>query len=117
MDINEFLKLASLFPETVNEDLLFKISSFLLYAPRFKNDILLAQPSTWPATEPPLFLPQSVSTLLSSLCESDSESINKLWFYLKDTVWHYDERVKVVEDRLRVYGKDLGYGKPNGLNF
>ena len=109
--IDEFLKLANLIPEVLNHQTLLKISSFLLYAPRFKNDILLAQTSSWPASDPPLFLPESVEILLSHLCDIDQESTGRLWSYLKDTVWVYAEKAKDLDERFKLYGKDLGFSE------
>ncbi|KAF8809420.1 hypothetical protein BYT27DRAFT_7254557 [Phlegmacium glaucopus] len=97
------------FPEALNHDMLIKISSFLLYTSQFKNDILLAQASNGPAGDPPLFLPQSVAIILSNLCDIDLASSDKLWSYLKDAVWHYAETAKVVDERFKCYGKDLGF--------
>jgi len=89
MTMNDFLAHSKFFPEALNHEILLKISSFLLYALRFKNDILLAQASSWPAGNPPMFLPQSVVILLSHLCDMDEKSTNGLWSYLKDAVWRY----------------------------
>jgi len=109
--VNDFLELAKLFPKVLNHETLLKISSFLLYAPHFKNDILLAQTSSWPASDPPLFLPQSVEILLSHLCDIDQESTSRLWSYLKDTVWEYAEKAKDLDERFKLYGKDLGFSE------
>ena len=109
MGVSELLKLANLFPGVLNQEILVKISCFLHYAPRFKDDILLTQASGWPASELLLFLPESVNILLSQLCDIDKESTDSLWSYLKDRVWDYAERAKVVDDRLKLYGKDLGF--------
>ncbi|KAF8807013.1 hypothetical protein BYT27DRAFT_7292820 [Phlegmacium glaucopus] len=108
MTVNNFINLADRFPEILNHEILLKISSFLLYAPRFKNEILLCQSSSWPANVAPLFLPESVAILLSQLCSIDQKSAESLWLYLKDTVWNYAEKEKVVEERFKLYGKDLG---------
>ena len=75
----------------------------------FKDDILLTQASEWPASKPPLFLPESVNNLLSRLCDINKESTDELWSYLKDRVWDYTEREKVVDDRFKLHGKDLGF--------
>ena len=107
--VNDFIELAKLYPDVLNHETLYKIFSFLLYAPRFKNDILLAQTSSWPASDPPLFLPQSVEILLSHLCNIDQESTGRLWLYLKDAVWVYAEKAKDLDERFKLYGKDLGF--------
>jgi hypothetical protein len=111
MTMNDFLTHSKLFPEVLNHEVLLKISSFLLYAPRFKNDILLAQASSWPASDPPMFLPQSVVILLSHLCDMDEKSTNGLWSYLKDAVWGYAENARVIDERFKLYGKDLGFSE------
>jgi hypothetical protein len=113
MGVSELLKLAKRFPDVLNQEILLKISCFLHYAHRFKDDILLTQASGWPASEPPLFLPESVNILLSQLCDIDKESTDNLWSYLKDGVWDYDERAKVVDDRFKLHGKDLGFSAFN----
>ncbi|KAF8152442.1 hypothetical protein B0H34DRAFT_800873 [Crassisporium funariophilum] len=109
MAVDDFLKLANSFPQVLSHDMLLKISFFLLYTPHFKADILLAQASSWPASNPPLFLPESVTILLSDLCDIDEKSTNALWSYLKDTVWGYAAKAKVVDERFKLFGKDLGY--------
>ncbi|KAF8957661.1 hypothetical protein BDZ97DRAFT_1924399 [Flammula alnicola] len=108
MAVDDFLKLANSFPQVLNHDMLLKISSFLLYTPRFKADILLAQASSWPASDPPLFLPESVTILLSDLCDIDEKSTNTL-VISKGQVWGYAEKAKVVDERFKLFGKDLGY--------
>ena len=52
MAIIDFIHLANPFPDVLNYEILTRISCFLLYAPRFKDDILLAQASSWPVNEP-----------------------------------------------------------------
>ena len=111
MAVHEFLELADSFPDVVNQEMLLKISCFLLYAPRFKNEILLAQASDWPASEAPLFLPQSVTILLSRICDIDQKSTEKLWSYLKDRVWDFVEEAKVIDERFKSLSGDLGFGE------
>ena len=108
MSVNNFLNPFNSSPEVLNCDILTKISCFMLYAPQFKNDILLAQASNWPATEPPVFLPKSVSALLSNLCEIDEDSTHTLWSSLKNTAWEYDDKAKMADERFKLYGKELG---------
>lgn len=111
MAVHEFLELADSFPEVLNHEMLSKINCFLLYAPRFKNDILLAQPSNWPASEAPLFLPESVAILLSHICDIDQKSTEKLWSYIRERVWDYVEEAKVVDERFKVHSGDLNYSE------
>ena len=97
MTLNDFLLLTMSFPEALNHEILLKILSFLFYVPWFKNDILLAQSSSWSASDPPMFLPQSVVILLSYLCDTDEKSTNGLWSYLKDAMWGYAEKARVID--------------------
>jgi hypothetical protein len=106
---NHLLQLANLFADIAHDEILFKVSSFLCYAPRFKDDILLVQASNWPADEAPLFLPPSVAIVLSHLCDIDLDHINTLWSYLRDMVWGFMQRAKIVEERFEGYKKDLGF--------
>ncbi|KAF8910006.1 hypothetical protein CPB84DRAFT_1743508 [Gymnopilus junonius] len=110
MAFNNFLDLTKVHPDVLSAELLAKVSMFLLYTPRFKNDILLTQESNWPSELVPWILPKSVMTLLSNLCGMSHENIEDLWSYLKDTVWNHDEKAKEVETRLKLYGKALSYG-------
>ncbi|KAF8913256.1 hypothetical protein CPB84DRAFT_1841654 [Gymnopilus junonius] len=113
MAFNNFLDLTKVHPDVLSAELLAKVSTFLLYTPRFKNDILLTQESNWPSEVVPWILPKSVMTLLSNLCGMSHENIEDLWSYLKDTVWNHDEKAKEVETRLKLYGKALGYSCGN----
>ena len=111
--MNDFLAHSKFYPEALNHEILFKISSFLLYAPRFKNDILLAQASSWLASDPLMFLPQSVVILLSHLCDMDERStnVNELWSYPKDAVWGYAENARVIDERFKLYGNDFCFSE------
>jgi hypothetical protein len=111
MAVHEFLDLADRFPEVLNHEMLLNIFFFLLYAPHFKNEILLAQASNWPASKAPLFLPESVTMLLSQLCSIDQKSAERLWSYLKDIFWDYAVKAKVVDKRFELYGMDLGFSE------
>jgi hypothetical protein len=117
MALNAFLDLTHHYPEALSPDIVFKLSSFLAHAPHFKNDILLAQASNWPAADPPLFLPPSVANALSRLCEIDKNSMDTLWLYLKDIVWGYDMKKKTIEERLKSCRKDGYFGYLSLLLF
>jgi len=109
MAVHKFLKLVEEFPQALNQEILLTLSFFLLYVPRFKKEILLTQASNWPANEAPLFLPESVIILLSKLCDIDQKSVENEWLYLKDVVWGYTERAKVVDERFKSHGKELSF--------
>lgn len=110
MTLDEFLDLAG--SDQLSTELLVKISTFLIHAPYFKKEILLAQESNWPAEVAPWILPESVSILLSNLCDIEMGTTKRMWSYLKDAVWKHSEREREVDMRFKVYGKALGYGKP-----
>ena len=96
--------------ELLTADGLFKISTFLMYAPQFKNDIQLVLPdASWPTDLPPPFLPLSITLLLSRVCDLPHETIEQLWDFLKDVVWNWAGRVEEINERYRQYGNELGY--------
>ena len=108
---DKFLDIADSFPDELSTDLVVKISTFFIYAPRFIKEILLAQESNWPAEVAPWILPESVSILLSNLCDIKEGTTKWMWLYLKDAVWKHCEREKEVDMRFKLYWKALGYGK------
>ena len=112
MSLDKFLDLADSFSDELSTDLVVKISTFLIYAPRFKKEILLVQESNWPAEVAPWILPKSVSLLLSNLCDIKEGTTKRMWSYLKDAVWKHHEREREVDMRFKSYGKTLGYGEP-----
>jgi hypothetical protein len=113
MTLDKFLDLAGSFPDELSTELLVNVSTFLIYAPRFKKEILFAQESNWPAEVAPWILPESVIILLSNLCDIREGTTKRMWLYLKDAVWKHHEREREVDMRFKLYGKSLGYGKPS----
>ncbi|KAF8186294.1 hypothetical protein BJ912DRAFT_1022838 [Pholiota molesta] len=109
MDLKNLVYLANQNPEILNGETLLKISTFLSYAPRFKDDIILVQPSQWPVDVAPQHLPQSVMLLLSNLCEITEEETLLLWSMLNETIWKNAVRMEKIDERFKVHGKDLGY--------
>jgi hypothetical protein len=96
--------------ELLSVDGIFKISTFLIHTPQFKSDILLIFPDAyWPPEVPPPFLPVSIATLLSRICDLTYETIEKLWGLLKDIVWNWTWKAQEIKERYRLYGNDLGY--------
>jgi hypothetical protein len=111
MAFDDFLNLMNQYPDALSSEILLKVSTFIHYAPRFKNDILLVQESSWPINVAPLFLPESVAILLANLCDISRESLESIWSYMRETVWSLSEKKREVDERFRLYAKDLGYGK------
>jgi hypothetical protein len=97
-------------PIDLTADGLFKACTFLMHAPRFKDDIRLISPdTTWPADVPPPILPLSVASLLSRICDLEYKTIEQLWDVLKDVVWNWAGRVQEINERYRQYSNELGY--------
>jgi hypothetical protein len=117
MSFDNFLELANKYPYILSGEMLLKVSTFLDYTPRFKNDILLAQDLTWPVDIAPIFLPDSVAILLMQLCDISIESLENLWSYLRETVWSLGEKRKGIDERFKLHGKDLGYGWHSSFLF
>lgn len=111
MNLTNLTYLTNQNPEILNGETLLKISTFLSYAPRFKDDIILEQPSQWPVDVAPQHLPQSVMLLLSNLCEISEDETLLLWSMLSVTIWENAARMEKIDERFKVHGKDLGYSE------
>ena len=96
----------------VPPSLLSKISSFITTASHYWNDILLAQSSKHSADSAPVFLPPSISTLLSINCDLTTDDILILWEYLQHEIWVYEEREISKKKELRAKGINEAYGTP-----
>ena len=95
--------------ELLDIDGIVKMSSFLMYAPHFKEDILLVMDGQSPADVPPSFLPASIATFLARLCDLSDEAIGALWDLLKSVVWSWEEKVQTINARYQLYSHNLGY--------
>jgi hypothetical protein len=92
-----------------NADGLLKMATFLMYTPRFKDDIVLVLEPQWPVDVPPPILPLSIANLLSGLCDLSDDTIADLWSLLKEVIWNWDEKVQNIDERYKIYGNTLGY--------
>ncbi|KAF8802114.1 hypothetical protein BYT27DRAFT_7226507 [Phlegmacium glaucopus] len=81
----------------------------LSFASRLKDDILLAQPSSVLALNPPDVLPPTISTFLINSCGISVACVEACWDMLKTTIW-YD--AQSLEDSLiqhfAAHGHSLG---------
>jgi hypothetical protein len=111
MSLESFMALSAAHSSVLTPEILLKISAFITYAPRFKDDIILVQAADWPLDIAPPYLPQSIALLLSNLCEASEEAIEMLWTFTKQIVWEYSGRAKEIDERFKMHGKDLGYRK------
>ncbi|KIM40260.1 hypothetical protein M413DRAFT_413790 [Hebeloma cylindrosporum] len=109
MSLEDFMALSAVHSSHFTPEILLKISAFITYAPRFKDDIILVQAADWPLDVAPPYLPQSISLLLANLCETSEEAIEMLWTFTKQIIWEYSCRAKEIDERFRLHGKDLGY--------
>jgi hypothetical protein len=111
MSLESFMALSATHSSVLTPEILLKISAFITYAPRFKDDIILVQAADWPLDIAPPYLPQSIALLLSNLCEASEAAIEMLWTFTKQIVWEYSGRAKEIDKRFKTHGKDLGYRK------
>src|ERR1700688_585206 len=95
--------------ELSNVNGIVKMATFLMYAPRFKEDIFLVMDGQSPADVPPSLLPASIATFLAQLCDLSDETISALWDLLKSVVWSWEEKVQNIDARYQLYGCNLGY--------
>jgi hypothetical protein len=65
-----------------------QVQQFISLASRLKDDILLAQPSSVLAFDPPDVLPPTVSTFLQNSCGISMACVEACWDTLKPTIWH-----------------------------
>jgi hypothetical protein len=68
------------------------IIRFLILAAKLRNDIILTQPATLSATDPPDILPPSIAAFLGDCCDLPPHSVDHCWGILKAVVWHGSNR-------------------------
>ncbi|KAF8219141.1 hypothetical protein L208DRAFT_1342983 [Tricholoma matsutake] len=78
-----------------------QVQQFISLASRLKDNILLAQPSSVLAFDPPDVLPPTVSTFLQNRCGISMACVEACWDTLKTTIWHHD--AQSLEDIFRFY--------------
>ena len=90
---------------------IFKLSCFIQYASRLKNEILLAQNSSHLPNIVPQFLPISVVNFLASSCALSEKEVEECWTVVKELVWStYILDDKAVSTAFRDHGTDKGFG-------
>ena len=63
MSLESFMALSVAHSSVLTPEILLKISTFITYTPRFKDDIILVQAADWPLDIAPPYLPQSIALL------------------------------------------------------
>ena len=93
---------------------IFKISCFIHYASRLKNEILLSQRSSHLPNAVPEFLPVSIVRFLASSCDLSELEVEACWKVVKELVWF----AFILDDKaVSVAFKDHGIDKGFGLSF
>lgn len=97
----------------VNEDTansILKLSCFIQYASRLRNEILLAQQSSHLPNIVPQFLPVSIIKFLASSCILSEQEVEECWKVVKEIVWSaciLDD--KAVSAAFKNHGADKGF--------
>ncbi|KAG2012844.1 hypothetical protein CC2G_009809 [Coprinopsis cinerea AmutBmut pab1-1] len=116
MDVVEPLHhlLQSLSKDT-QEKLQFKdLLRFLVLASRIKDDILLAQPASWPPHVPPHAIPIAAVEFLSRACPLPLDTVNTLWQHFRSTVWN---DMHTITGSGSVLASFVEHGKENGFSY
>jgi hypothetical protein len=86
-----------------------QVQWFISLASRLKDDILLTQPSSVLAFDPPDVLLPSVSTFLQNNCAISVDCVKACWEMLKSTIWidAHSFEDSLIQDFVS-YGHSLG---------
>jgi hypothetical protein len=105
LSLKDVLSLCERYPELSFT----QVQQFIILASRLKNDILLAQPSSVQASDPPEILPPTIATFLQNSCEVSSTCIRHCWEALRSTIWHNADSVEdTTEQDFTTHGHPLG---------
>ncbi|KAF8232726.1 hypothetical protein L208DRAFT_1561138, partial [Tricholoma matsutake] len=95
-----------------------QVQCFIILASRLKNDILLAQPSSAWASDPPEILLPTIATFLQNSCEVSSTCIGHCWEALRSTIWHNVDSVEdMTEQDFTTHGHPFGLCVLKALNW
>jgi hypothetical protein len=86
-----------------------QVQQFICLASRLKDDILLAQPSSVLALNPPDVLPPTISAFLKNSCHISAACVEDSWDTLKTTIWNDAQRLddSLIND-FAAHGHSLG---------
>lgn len=87
LNMREILSLTQKHPEL----LLQQILKFITLASKMKNDIILVQLTSVPASNPPIVLPPAITLFLKNSCGISEASC---WKALRSTVWYDSDTFK-----------------------
>jgi hypothetical protein len=90
------------------------LMSFVVYAGKLKNDILLLQSVDHAPSIAPPILPQSVAMFLAKACGiASKEQIDFCWDLLKDMIWSEEPTISAEKEgaAFAEHGHGLGISK------
>jgi hypothetical protein len=91
-----------------------QVQQFISLASKLRDDILLAQPSSVPALNPPDILPPTITTFLQKSCGISVSCVDKCWEALKSTIWndsdpnHLEDSISCITQDFATHGHPLG---------
>ena len=65
-----------------------QVQQFISLSSKLKDDILLTQPSSILAFDPPEILPPTIATFLQESCNISAACVDTCWNTLKSTIWN-----------------------------
>ncbi|KAF8229572.1 hypothetical protein L208DRAFT_1286352 [Tricholoma matsutake] len=94
--MQEILALNQKHPELSLQQILW----FITLALKMKNDIILAQPTHIPSSDPPDILPPSITLFLGNSCGISEICVTSCWEALRSTVWYESDSFKDSSENL-----------------
>jgi hypothetical protein len=91
-ELHGLLQLIQANPTSFDGLTLGKILHFITCTSHLRDDILLTQPTTQPATAAPDVLPPSVATFLGAVLGIPQPFVDRCWTIFRNTVWDNDEQ-------------------------
>ena len=88
-----------------------QVHQFISLASKLKDDILLAQPSSILAFDPPEIIPPTITTFLQHACKLSSDCVEACWKTLKYTIWDDANGLQVEDSTVHdfaAHGHSLG---------
>ncbi|KAF8234572.1 hypothetical protein L208DRAFT_1548274 [Tricholoma matsutake] len=101
VELTTLLSDVQLQPDAFQGITLAHLMDFVVYAGKFKDNILLVQTAEHLLSVPPPILPQSVAIFLRKACGIvSSEQIDHCWDLLKDMIWDQEPVISVEKEAL-----------------
>jgi hypothetical protein len=95
-----------------------QIFKFITLATKMKNDIILVQPTSVPASDPPDVLLPSITQFLQNSCGISETCITSCWEALKAAVWYESNSFKdTSESDFAEHGHSMGLCACQGISM